>query len=346
MQTRALLLIGMMVASRAFAWEPSAPPCASTGAFGQCAMSEFADRPYSVYRPSTHDLTVATAVVLVLHGGNGNANGGIAMSCSTGSLGDSSCWHNEAERSGFVLVVPNGTRASAGSTQRQWNAGGGSAGWQCVSAQACAAGVDDVAYIRAVLADVDRWMHLNRGAVFATGLSNGAALAHRLACEMSDAIVAIAPVGGGNQFESTRSCVPSRPVAVLGIHGTGDPCWTYSESSATCLGAVVGRKVGIAETMANWALRNACGNSSAQLEDDSDGDGVRSTAITWSGCRAQVKLLRIEGGGHTYPNGHQYLPATSIGPTLREWGAERVYAFFAAQVDPDGADRIFASGFE
>jgi polyhydroxybutyrate depolymerase len=275
-------------------------------------------------------VSVATPVVLVLHGGNGNSNSGIDMSCASGQRSDSSCWHSVAERYGFVLAIPNGTRTSSGSAQRQWNAGGGTSGWQCVGAQACVSAVDDVAYIRAVLSDLERWMHIDRRAVFATGLSNGAALAHRLACEMADALTAIAPVGGGNQFEATRACAPTRPVAVLGIHGTADPCWTYDESSTTCLGAVVGRKVGIRETMANWAQRHRCSASRERSEFDRDGDGIFSVETQWDGCAAPVRLLEIRGGGHTYPDGRQYLPADSIGPTARDWGADRVFGFFAS----------------
>jgi polyhydroxybutyrate depolymerase len=174
--------------------------------------------------------------VLLLHGGSGNAQAGIDMSCPNGDRSDPACWHQVAERFGFVLVMPNGTRITPTSPQRTWNAGGGSAGWLCVSGNGCSTRVDDMSYLRSVLAHVKRWMHVEEKAVFATGLSNGAALAHRMACEMADQITAIAPVGGGNQFETTAMCVPAKAVAVFQIHGTQDPCWTYEESTATCLG--------------------------------------------------------------------------------------------------------------
>jgi hypothetical protein len=174
-------------------------------------------------------------------------------------------------------------------------------------------------------------MQVDAGAVFATGLSNGAALAHRLACEMADALTAIAPVGGGNQLQTTRPCAPSRPVAILAIHGTADPCWTYAESDAACLAVSGGRKIGIAETMASWAERYGCTGVSSRLESDRDGDGLRTTELTWNACTVPLRLLRIEGGGHTYPDGRQYLAVGSIGPTARDWGAERIWGFFAEQ---------------
>jgi hypothetical protein len=63
---------------------------------------------------------------------------------------------------------------------------------------------------------------------------------------------------------------------------------------------------------------------------DKDADGVRVEEEIWSNCTAPVQLARIVGGGHTYPNGRQYLDVSEIGPTLREWGAERIWAWFAA----------------
>lgn len=326
-----LSLLALLVSPWLLAQQTTAPPCASQGAFADCALAGHADRPYRVYRPSTHDPALPTPVVLLLHGGSGNASSAIDMSCPNGDLAHPSCWHQVAERYGVLLVAPNGTRISAGSSQRVWNAGGGSNGWQLVSGPAFVAGIDDVAYLRAVLADLRRWMRVDANAVFASGLSNGAAMAHRMACEMADEITAIAPVGGGNQLETTRPCTPSRPVAILAIHGTADPCWTYVESTAACLTVSSTRKVGIAETMASWAQRYACTGQSSRAEFDRDGDGLRTTELAWSGCSAPLRLLRIEGGGHTYPDGRQYMSVSSIGPTVRDWGAERVWGFFAEQ---------------
>lgn len=71
----------------------------------------------------------------------------------------------------------------------------------------------------------------------------------------------------------------------------------------TCLGAVAGRKVGALESTL--------------------------TALSWPGCAAQTVLLRVEGGGHTWPDGRQYFPAADIGPVTRDFGSERLWDFFA-----------------
>ncbi|MDX2010071.1 MAG: PHB depolymerase family esterase [Myxococcaceae bacterium] len=306
------------------------PPCAVAGQFTPCSVIDWPDRPALVFRPSAHDVALPTPVVVLLHGGYGNAESGIDVTCPDGDRSNPACLHRVAEARGFVLVTPNGTRLNATSPQRQWNAGGGSGGWHCVGAQACVTGVDDVRYLDAVLDGLERWMRVDRNAVFLTGLSNGAALAHRLACERAERFAALAPVGGANQYATTRPCTPSRPVALLQVHGTADTCWTFDTSSTTCLGGVVGRKIGALESTSAWAERNGCGSTPTEVaERDLDGDGRVTTAVSWPGCSAQTVLLRVEGGGHTWPNGRQYFPAADIGPVSKDFGSERLWDFFA-----------------
>jgi polyhydroxybutyrate depolymerase len=317
-------------AGAADAGVPLEPPCTGPGVSAPCEVAGWVDRPASVFRPATHDVTRPTPVVVLLHGGNGNPESGLDSTCPSGDRSHPACLHQVANTRGFVLVAPSGTRVGPMSPQRQWNAGGGSTGWHCVGAQACAAGIDDAAYLDAVLDGLERWMRVDRGAVFLTGLSNGAALAHRLACERADRFAALAPVGGANQFATTRPCTPSRPVALLHIHGTQDLCWTYDTSGNTCLGVMVGRKVGAVDSTSAWATRNGCtGGPLETVEADVDGDGRFTTALSWQGCAVETTLLRLEGAGHTWPNGRQYLPAADIGPTARDFGSERLWDFFA-----------------
>lgn len=306
------------------------PACGAPGGFAPCDLPSWPDRGYRIFRPSRHDVTRPTPVVLMLHGGSGNAVSAIRTPCPTGDLRHPSCWHRVAEAEGFVVVYPEGTDFPAAPGRRTWNAGGGRDPWHCVSAGACRAGVDDVRYFRELLDHLGRWMAVDPGAVFATGLSNGGAMAHRLACELGDRVAAIAPVGGANQYAALEPCNPAQPVAVLHIHGTEDPCWTYAETTRTCPGEV-GLKVGARESTEGWAARNGCsGGPVASPEPDEDGDGLVAELLSWTGCDASVVLARLVGAGHTYPAGRQYQPPEAIGPTFRDWGSERIWAFFAA----------------
>ena len=59
--------------------------------------------------------------------------------------------------------------------------------------------------------------------VYAAGMSNGAMMSYRLACERADRFAAIGPVAGLMAEKLAASCAPSQPVAVLSFVGTEDP---------------------------------------------------------------------------------------------------------------------------
>ncbi len=114
------------------------------------------------------------------------------------------CSLNEkADRSGFVVVYPNGTGAS--SFFLYWDAGG-------VRGRIS----DDVGYMAKLLDDLATVVNVDPRRVYATGMSNGAMMCYRLASELSDRIAAIAPVAGTMAIEP---CRPRRPVSVLHFHG-------------------------------------------------------------------------------------------------------------------------------
>ncbi|MEM6989383.1 MAG: hypothetical protein AAF721_02760 [Myxococcota bacterium] len=51
-----------------------------------------------------------------------------------------------------------------------------------------------------------------------------------------------------------------------------------------------------------------------------------------TGCAAPVVVYRVEGGGHTWPGGRQYLPQSLIGRVSRDiLGTRHIFNFFASQ---------------
>ncbi|PYN17937.1 MAG: hypothetical protein DMD76_30320, partial [Candidatus Rokuibacteriota bacterium] len=79
----------------------------------------------------------------------------------------------------FIVHVPRDAAA--------WNAG------TCCG-QAQTAHADDVGFTLAILRDLARDLPLDRTRVYATGHSNGAMMAYRLAAEAAEKVAAIAPV--------------------------------------------------------------------------------------------------------------------------------------------------------
>jgi len=184
-----------------------------------------------------------------------------------------------ADQHGFVVAYPDGIDLS-------WADGRG-------ASVPDRQGVDDVGFLVAL---VDRLTHdfgIDRGRVFATGMSAGAFMANRLACERADIVAAIAPIAG--TLGSSFPCAPSRPVSVLAVHGTGDQVVPFGG------GPMLGRGgpsdiVGALALAQRWRELGGC---PAPVEDSPAPAVRRSTA---SGCAdaTEVALVQVDGGGHTW----------------------------------------------
>jgi polyhydroxybutyrate depolymerase len=290
-------------------------------------------RDWLLHLPPGYDGRDAIPLVVGFHGGGGKKEGLNRTTCADGDESADNCLFAVADREGFATVFPDGVDRP-GPGGRSFHAGGGEDGFRCVGGQACADDVDDVAFVDDLLAEVARVVEVDATRVFATGISNGGAMSHRLACDRADVFAAIAAVGGANQAQTSPGCTPSRPIPVLQIHGTGDPCWGFDGSTVEPLCADPdgdGAFVDVPSSMQGWRARNGCdGTTDTALPDVVD-DGTASTRIDGTGCDADTTLIRIDNGGHTWPGGWQYLGVDRIGPVSRDLhGSDVVWQFFAA----------------
>jgi polyhydroxybutyrate depolymerase len=202
-----------------------------------------------------------------------------------------------AEERGYLVAYPQARLLS-------WNGG------SCCG-EAMLRRSDDVGFVRDVVADVAKRLRVDPSRVYATGMSNGGFLAHRLGCEAADLFAAIAPVAGVIGM-SERSCEPSRPMPMLHVHGRWDPVIAYN--------GLVYR--GAPETMAFWAQRNACSRVTSRIEFS---DGHCETRV---GCRegASVTLCTADRGLHCWPGN----PICPGGRGNNQLDANRViFDFFA-----------------
>jgi polyhydroxybutyrate depolymerase len=74
-------------------------------------------------------------------------------------------------------------------------------------------------------------------------------------------------------------------------------------------------------TFAFWTRQAACtGEEVSLIPDFVPQDGTRIERTKASGCRegAKVELFAVQGAGHTWPSGWQYLPERLIGATSRD----------------------------
>lgn len=296
----------------------------------------FADRSYHLHSPGSSPSTSPTPLVIVFHGGGGNAESSNKITCPGGDETSPGCLSHVAARRGFAVAYANGVPTPVLPNVRTWNAGGGVDDWQCVSGYSCTQGRDDVAYFDALLADVSLAMNVDAKRVYLTGISNGAAMCHRLACERAGVLAAIAPVAGENQLQTSATCAPSRPVSIFDLHGTADPCWAYEGGPAACAQADGKNKLDVATSVGAWVARLGCSATPATADlPDTASDGCLGHLARYTGCAAgsEVHLLRIEGGGHTWPGGSQY--SATVGPVCSDFDADELMLdFFAAHPAP------------
>lgn len=140
-------------------------------------------------------------LVLVLHGGGGNAAITEAMTGFTA----------KARREGFIVVYPQGSGRRA-DILLTWNAG------HCCG-YAMQHGIDDIGFIDALLDTLEARYPVDPRRIYVTGMSNGGMMAHRLGIELADRIAAIAPVVA-TVFGEERT--PQSPVSALMINGALD----------------------------------------------------------------------------------------------------------------------------
>lgn len=297
----------------------AAPRAAGHAGAARPASALVAARPYRVHVPPGYDPTRATPLVVLLHGYTDEpeeTEGYFRM-------------HEVADREGFLLALPGGTRDRGGN--RFWSA-----------TDSCCdfggTGVDDVAYLTAVLDDAEARYHVDLDRVYLVGHSNGAFMALRLACELAPRIAAVVAHAGSTWVDPTR-CKPAAPVSVLAIHGDADTIVRYE--GGTLDDAMLDRFAKLVqirlptplvpgprpypsahETIARWAAIDACTgplHEIGRIDLDTSLPGDETSEQAYSGCRGTaVELWTMHGAGH--------MPALARAPAPPAF-AEAIWTF-------------------
>src|SRR5829696_1447046 len=257
-------------------------------------------RSYLLHIPPSPNRGKPMPVVIVLHGGGGNAEG----------MAQTSGFTVKADEERFIVIYPNGT-GRLRNRLLTWN-GGNCCGYAHEN------NIDDVSFIRALIGQVRTELTVDGRRIFVTGFSNGGMMSYRLACELSDQIAAVAPVAGALNFEK---CDPVRPVSLVAFHGTADEHVLYE-------GGEPKRRVdrnprtdrSVAEAIRYWVRRDQCAEG---VEQERRGGVIIDD---YTGCRdgSGVRLYTLEGRGHAWPGGMAWArggdgPATAVKATDAMW---------------------------
>jgi polyhydroxybutyrate depolymerase len=236
------------------------------------------DRDYDLVVPD--GLDGAAPLLLALHGFMMTSAG---MATMTGMS-------ELAQREGFVVAYPQGIGAPT-----SWNAG------------TCCAQNDperpDLEFMARLIDDLETILCIDRSRVYAAGFSNGGMLAYRMACAMSDRIAAIGAVSG-SLAGPLEQCAPSRPVALLHVHGTADPIVPFEGGEGSPLLTPLGSNIpsfpSVAAELDRFASLDGCRGPAETVFRRDD-----TTCKRHGDCsnEAVVQLCTIEGGGHTWPGG-------------------------------------------
>lgn len=233
-------------------------------------------RSYLVHVPPSYDPGRPTPVVLAFHSAAMNG-AGMARFCGL---------NEKADRSGFLVVYPNGTGATP--FLLYWDAGG-------VRGRPS----DDVGYVAKLLDDLATFANVDPKRVYATGMSNGAMMCYRLAAELSERIAAIAPVAGTMALETWQ---PRRPVSVLHFHGTKDGLVLYGGPDERIPKNL--KFLSVEDSVRAWAKADGCPAMPVIASmPDLVADGTAVVMKTYGPGKegSEVILYEIEGGGHTWP---------------------------------------------
>ena len=185
-------------------------------------------------------------------------------------------------------------------------------------------GVSDLAFVDALIEDIQSSYSIDPHRIYATGVSNGGFFSQRLGCERTEVFAAIAPVIG-SMAEGYR-CEPTAPLSVLMINGTGDPIvpWEGGE-----VGGERGGTMPIPDTLEFWVQHNQCGAPTDDPPIDRLDDGTSIRPHRYSCAQnTEVELIEVVNGGHGWPGKGQYLPKKVIGTISDEiQGADEVWGF-------------------
>ncbi|MGH8890146.1 MAG: alpha/beta hydrolase family esterase [Acidothermaceae bacterium] len=256
--------------------DPSAP--ASTSASSP--------RSASASTPTNRTVTVTTKdgarQAIVVHPTNAGVKPALVVMLHGGFGSDTQAekaygWDDEATHDGFVVAYPNGV-------DKAWNVGN-----CCGAAQR--SGVDDVAFLHALVAQLEQTDGVDPKRVYAVGMSNGAMMTYTWACRDPGELAAIGPVAG----TLGTPCPSPHPITVIAIHGTADQ-HVPIDGGVGPAGRTGVSYDSLAQSLAPFIAADGCADSPAVAK------APPLTTSVWTCAAGQSVTTRVvDGAGHQWP---------------------------------------------
>ncbi len=274
------------------------------------------NRQYLVYIPQGYDVQKIYPVIIIFHGGGGQAE----------VTFESNNWKSFADEKGFIAVLPDGSRedmdspASFANNPQTWNDGSGRSAIGAVERN-----VDDVGFINKMIVQIKDTLPNISEKFFATGFSNGASMTFRMARENPEIFSAVAPVAGSDWMPDL---VPTSSLPrLLYITGTEDPLNPFEGGDIFIGNSYAGTKPDVEEMIVRWTILLNCEN---QFTTNAQQD-IRTYQFECS-IDNQLKMLALIGHGHHWPGSDSFLPNAVIGENTTSLNAnEVIWDFFVGE---------------
>lgn len=260
-------------------------------------------RDVGIFDPSPEAAEASRPLVMVLHGGLGDDDDTVAL--SFGKL------NRLAAEDGFLVAYPSGVGG-------HWNDGRNVQRYVAQRER-----VRDVDFLTKLVDELAQEHNADLDAVFFVGVSDGAMMAHRFACERTAKLRAFAAVIGAMPYNVARrsSRCGREPLSVLMINGTEDPIVPWEGGVVQFDEQKLGRVLSPERTFDFWKRHNGCEDVElSMIPDFVPSDGTRIERRKATGCRGETKveLFAVRGAGHTWPSGWQYLPESMVGTISKD----------------------------
>ena len=185
-------------------------------------------------------------------------------------------------------------------------------------------GVDDDAFFRQMLDDIEKRYSVDKRRVYVTGFSNGAGMTFNLGVNFADQVAAIAPVASSLFVRPTSL---KRPVPMLYIIGTQDPLNPLAGGAVKMPWGGIKQGAPIINSIETWRTWDSCPAQPKTLRND---NGVHSVAYGPGAQGSEVIYYTLDGMGHHWPGSADRLPASMIGSSSNRINATNViWDFFA-----------------
>ena len=234
-------------------------------------------RKYILHVPSAYTGTTAVPLVLDFH-----PIGGSASQWRSGSP-----YPAVIDKEGVISAFPDGLTGPMG---QAWNVVG------CCVSKVNGADVDDVAFAKAIVADIEKVACIDTKRIYAVGFSMGGGMSNWLACKAPDVFAAAGPASFDLTQQNEAQCTPSRPITVIEWRGKSDSVVAYAGGHSALVSGMALDFLGAVGTFQKWASLDGCTGSPSAA----DSSGCQ----TYSQCSAsvQVTLCTDANGGHEAAN--------------------------------------------